>query len=171
MEFFLPGLFLFIVTLWVTMQIAPRMTPFIASILSIALLSYGVYHHYKLFAAEYRLSTWQEGLKVYSPAIMILAVILFILYGILFFFTKGQVPVPSMPNIALPSANSITGQFTDSMESMGNSMVNSMNNMISSNKTVNSLVHRVSNSLGANQPANRNKNKGNNVSRSFLETV
>ena len=171
MEFFLPGLFLFIVTIYMTMWMAPRVTPFVASLLSIGLLSYGVYHHYKLFAAEYRLSTWQEGLKVYSPAIMILAVILFILYGILFFFTKGQVPVPSMPNIALPSPNSITGQLTDSMESIGNSMVNSMNNIMPTNKTVNSLVNRVSNSIGVNQPPNRNKNKGNNVSRSFLETV
>lgn len=171
MEFFIPGLLLFIVTLMITMYVAPKATPFMASILSILFLSYGVYHHYKLFAAEYRLSTWQDGLKIYAPAIMILAVVLFILYGILAFFTSGKVPIPSLPNVSLPNANGIKNSITNSMESLGNSVVNSVNNITSfgngnGNRNNGSLLANLGNSLGMNQ----NKNK-NNVSRSFLETV
>lgn len=174
MEFFIPGLLLFLTALFVTYILAPKATPFMASIMSLAFLTYGVYHHHKLFAAEYRLSTWHEGLKVYAPAIMIFAVVLFIIYGILSFFTSGKVPVPALPNVSLPSTNSITGSLTDSMGSIGNSVVNSVNNTFSfmngsTNKTNGtSLVNSIGNSLGLNK--NKNK-KNNNVSRSFLETV
>ena len=172
MEFFLPGLLLFLVSIAVTAVLAPKATPLIASLLSIAFLTYGVYHHYRLFAAEYRLATWQEGLKLYAPAVMIMAVVLVILYGVLSFFTSGQVPIPSLPNVSLPSPNSITNSITSSMEGA----VNSMNNMLSlgannkSNRGNNSAS--LMNSLGLN--GNKN-NKGSNnkggVTRSFLETV
>jgi len=172
MEFFLPGLLLFLVSIAVTAVLAPKATPLIASLLSIAFLSYGVYHHHRLFAAEYRLATWQEGLKLYAPAVMIMAVVLVILYGVLSFFTSGQVPIPSLPNMSLPSPNSITNSITSSMEGA----VNSMNNMLSlgannkNNRGNNS--GSLMNSLGLN--GNKN-NKGSNnkggVTRSFLETV
>jgi len=165
MEFFIPGLCLFLLTLFITFQIAPKATPFMASILSIIFLVYGVYHHHKLFAAEYRLSTWQEGLKVYSPAIMIFAVVLFILYGILSFFTSGKVPVPSLPNVSLPSANSIKNSINNSMESIGNTVTNSMNNMTSLGNG-----NKNGNNNGSLFGNNQNKNKKNG-SRSFLETV
>jgi hypothetical protein len=172
MEFFIPGLFLFLVTLFITFHLAPKATPFMASILSIIFLSYGVYHHQKLFAAEYRLSTWQDGLKIYAPAIMILAIVIYIIYGILAFFTGGKVPIPSVLNVSLPSANSMKNSITNSMESLGNTVTNSLNNMASfnnGNKKGNngSLLENLGNSLGMNQ----NKNKKNNTSRSFLETV
>lgn len=174
MEFFLPGLFLFLLSLAVTFVIAPKATPAMASILALAFLTYGVYHHYKLFAPEYRLSTWQDGLKVYAPAVMILAVILFVLYGVLSFFTSGQVPIPALPNVAMPSPNSITNSLTHSMESLGNSMTNMVNNVTSlgnnnrsSTRNNNSLMTSIGNSLGMN----RNRKNGNNISRSFLETV
>ncbi len=171
MEFFLPGLFLFLVSIAVTALLAPKATPLIASLLSLAFLTYGVYHHHRLFAAEYRLATWQEGLKIYAPAVMIFAVVLVILYGVLSFFTSGQVPVPSLPNVSLPSANSITSTLTNSMENAVNSMNNALsfgNNKGNGNGNGNSLM----NSLGWN--GNKN-NKGTNnkggVTRSFLETV
>ena len=171
MEFFLPGLFLFLVSLAVTFMIAPKATPAMASILSLAFLTYGVYHHHKLFASEYRLSTWQEGLKIYAPAVMILAIILFVMYGVLSFFTSGQVPIPALPNVTLPSPNSITNSFSNSMNVIGNSMTNAVNNVVSlgNNKNGNSLLTNIGNSLGLNGSANK-KNR-NNVSRSFLETV
>ena len=163
MEFFIPGLFLFMVSLMVTFLIVPKATPMIVSILSVGFLSYGVYHHKKLFSAEYRQSTWQDGLKIYAPAIMILAVLLFILYGILSFFTSGQVPIPSLPNIALPSANSITSSLTNSMEYIGNSVNNTLNTVMSVDN-VNKSSNRSSNK------GNKGSN-GNNISRSILETV
>jgi len=170
MEFFLPGLFLFLVSIAITALLAPKATPLIASFLSLAFLTYGVYHHHRLFAAEYRLATWQEGLKLYAPAVMIFAVVLVILYGVLSFFTSGQVPIPSLPSVSLPSANSLTNTITNSMETA----VNSMNNALSfkGNGNGNGNGNSLMNSLGWN--GNKN-NKGSNnkggVTRSFLETV
>jgi hypothetical protein len=177
MEFFLPGLFLFLTSIAITAVLAPKATPLMASLLSIAFLTYGVYHHYRLFAAEYRLATWQEGLKLYAPAVMIIGVILVVLYGVLSFFTSGQVPVPSLPNVSLPSANSLTSTITNSMETA----VNSMNNMLSlgnngngNNKRNNtSLMNSLGNSLGLNGNKGNKGSNGNKggITRSFLETV
>ena len=65
----------------VSFAVAPNLSPIILAVLSIALLVFGVYHHYNMFASEYRLSTWQESLKIYAPAIMIGAIIIFIIYS------------------------------------------------------------------------------------------
>jgi predicted PurR-regulated permease PerM len=166
MEFFIPGLLFFIVSIGITFMIAPKATPIMAAILSIIFLTYGVYQHYKLFAYEYRLSTWQDGLRIYAPAIMLLAVILYIIYGILAFFTGGVVPVPSIPNVSLPTMNNVTSQITNSINNVSNSITSTANNVMSFNNKGNSLANSLANSLGLN-----NKNKKNNLSRSFLETV
>lgn len=175
MEFFLPGLFLFLISIVITALIAPKATPMIASVLSILFLTYGVYHHYKLFASEYRLATWQEGLKLYAPAVMILAVILVVVYGVLSFFTSGQVPIPSLPNVSLPSPNSLTSSLTNSVNSLTNSMNNALSFGNGNKANDNSLMNTLGNSLGLNGKSNKgngnsNKNKGG-ITRSFLETV
>lgn len=157
MEFFLPGLLIFIVAIGIVFVIVPKATPMIAAIFAIVFLVYGVYDHHRLFASEYHLSTWQEQIKIYSPAIMIIAIILFIIYSMLSFFTSGSVPIPSMPNITLPSVNSITNSIVESV----NSATNSMNNV---------SLNLFSNKNKGNNANNRGNNKGN-VSKSFLETI
>jgi hypothetical protein len=173
MEFFIPGLLLFLVSIGITFVIAPRATPLIAAILSIIFLTYGVYQHYRLFAYEYRLSTWQDGLKIYSPAIMLFAIILYIIYGILSFFTGGIVPVVSVPNVNLPTMNDVTSTISNSLNNVSSSISNTANNVLSLNNNKgnnkgNSVVNSIATSLGLNK--NKNKNNGN-LSRSFLETV
>lgn len=173
MEFFIPGLLLFLVSIVISFILAPRFTPLVVALLSIGFLSYGVYDHYKMFAAEYRLSTWQNSLKIYAPAIMIAAIIIFIIYSILAFFTKGAVPVPPIPNVTEPNDNSATSQIVNSLNKVGSlftnnkntNVINNVNNQINNvNKNRTSLL-----SLGNNNEENNNKK--NNVSRSFLETI
>ena len=170
MEFFIPSLLLFLVSIGITFTIAPRFTPLVVAILSIGFLTLGVYQHYKMFASEYRLSTWQQGLKIYAPALMIGAIIIFIIYAILAFFTKGSVPVPSIPNITGPSENSATNQVVESLNKIGNVFTNTTTNVI--NK-VNNTINKVNNSGANNNKGNGNTNKknNNNLSRSFLETI
>lgn len=170
MEFFVPSLFVFVLSLVVTFLIAPRMTPLVASVLAIALLTYGVYDHYRMFAVEYRLSTWQDGLQMYSPAIMIGAILLFIIYGILAFFTSGKVPIP---NINLPNTNTIANMNLPNMNTLTNNVVNTVNDAVNTTanmfgnmgNTVGNALNTATNSLGL---GGNNHNKG---SRSFLETV
>lgn len=177
MEFFIPSLLLFLVSIGITFAIAPRFTPLVVAILSIVFLTFGVYQHYKMFASEYRLSTWQQGLKVYAPALMIGAIIIFIIYAILAFFTKGAVPIPPIPNITGPSENSATNQVMESLNKIGNVLTNTTNTVI--NK-VNNTINKVNNTTASNNTASKNNNKtngntnkknGNNLSRSFLETI
>jgi hypothetical protein len=170
MELFIPGLLLFLVSIAVSFAIAPRFTPLIVALLSLGFLTYGVYNHYKMFAAEYRLSTWQESLKLYAPAIMIGAIILFIIYAILAFFTKGAVPVPPLPNLSAPNENTTTNSVVNSLNQIGNTLTNNRNtNVINNvNNQINNVNKNRNNVLGLNN--NQNK-KNNNLSRSFLETI
>ena len=138
--------------------------------LSIIFLTYGVYDHYKMFASEYRLSTWQQSLKVYAPAIMIIAIIIFIIYAILALFTKGSVPVPLVPNISEPNENSATNQIIQSLNKLGNAITNNNTNVINQvNNQIDNVNKNRNNILGVNN-TNKNKNK-NNLRRSFLETI
>lgn len=157
MEFFIPGLLLFLVAIAVSGWLAPKATPMVAAILSIVFLMYGINDHYRLFASEYRLSTWQQSLVVYAPFLMIGAIILFIIYGILGFFTSASVPVPNMPSIMPNSGNNKGNGIMDSLNRVGNNLFNNKGN---NNKGI-------ANSLGF---GNNNK-KNNGTSRSFLETI
>jgi predicted PurR-regulated permease PerM len=173
MEFFIPSLLLFLLAIGITFVIAPRFTPLVAALLSIGFLTFGVYQHYKMFASEYRLSTWQQGLKVYAPALMIAAIIIFIIYAILAFFTKGSVPVPSIPNITEPNNNTVTNQVIQSLNKVGNMVNNKANDVIENiNNTINNVNKNRTNLLGTNNSnGNTNKKNNGNLSRSFLETI
>lgn len=181
MEFFIPGLLLFLVSIIITAIIAPTATPMITAILSILFLTYGIYDHYQLFASEYRLSTWQDGIKIYAPFLMIGAIIIFSITGMFAFFTKGEVPVPSIPNI--PAMSNATAAITN----VGNKLVNNVSNM--ANTVSNTVTKTVNNMMptGNNKPKtngllpnlvrpnaakpNAPKPNANRVSPSLFETV
>ena len=165
MEFFVPGLLFFIVTVLFTFYIAPKATPMIAAILSLVFLTYGVYDHYRMFASEYHSSTWQEPLLLlYSPAVMITVLILYVLYGMSALFTKGQVPIPAMPEMPeMPSVNNALNNVTDSLSNAANSVANAANDMM------NNVFNSGNNGTNSNR---RNDNKNaSNMSRSFVESV
>ena len=155
MEFFIPGLLFFILTVLLTFYLAPKATPMMAAVLSLVFLTYGVYDHYRLFASEYRSSTWQEPLLLlYSPAVMITILILYVLYGMMTLFTKGQVPVPAMPEI--PTMQNTLNNVTESLSNAANAIANTANNVMND---VTNTNHR------------KNRNNTANMSRSFVESV
>lgn len=156
MEFFIPGLLLFLLFIGIAFSVVPKATPMIAAILSIIFLIYGVREHSQLFASEYRLSTWQDGLKMYAPAIMIMIIIIFVIYSILAFFTGGSVPVPSMPNVELPTMNSLTNSINDAK----NTIVNGLNGNNTLGPVTNNNVNENLTNRGNN--GNNNGNNGNN---------
>jgi hypothetical protein len=164
MEFFVPGLLFFIVTVLFTFYIAPKATPMIAAILSLVFLTYGVYDHYRMFASEYRSSTWQEPLLLlYSPAVMITILILYVLYGMSALFSKGQVPVPVMPST--PNMQNALNNVTESLSHAANSIANTANNMM------NNVLHNGNNNgTNSNRRPTNDKN-ASNMSRSFVESV
>jgi hypothetical protein len=148
MEFFIPGLLIFLVAIAIAVVVVPQTTPVIAAVLSILFLTYGVYDHYLLFAPEYRLSTWQDGIKIYAPFIMLAGIILFIIYFIFAFFTGGEVPVPKMEMPAMPEMPTFNG-----IKNAANNAVNTVN--------------------GTNKKPNdaKSANTNNTMSRSLFETI
>lgn len=151
MEFFIPGLLIFLVAIAIAVIVVPQMTPMIAAVLSILFLAYGVYDHYLLFAPEYRLSTWQDGIKIYAPFIMLAGIILFVIYFIFAFFTGGEVPVPKVEMPAMPEMPEMP---------TFNAIKNRMNNAV--------------NNIGNNtskRSENTRSNTNNTMSRSLFETI
>ena len=165
MEFFIPSILLFLLAIGLTFVISPRMTPLVVAVLSIGLLSFGVYSHYSMFKAEYRLSTWQESLKIYAPAVMIAAICIFIIYSILSFFSKGSVPVPITPNVTEAPANTATNKVTETINQATESIGNVLNDI---KESIPGLNNKSNNNKGNNKSNNKNNNQ---LTRSFLETL
>ena len=170
MEFFLPGVLIFLSAIAVTYLIVPHFTPIYYDMLYI-ILTFGVYHHQQLFATEYRLSTWQEGLKIYAPAVMIVAICLFIIYSIIAFFTGVKVPVPNIPAIEMPQVNTITNSLMNVYNNAEDAVENMKNDVSDS---IDKITNNVANNTNkANKPNNKNKPPGGNngLTRSALEVI
>jgi predicted PurR-regulated permease PerM len=169
MEFFIPGLLLFLLFLLIAFFLVPKATPMITAILSIIFLTYGVHEHYRLFATEYRLSTWQDSLKIYAPALMIAAIIVFIIYFMLSLFTGGSVPVPSMPNIEIPTMEDITTNISNTFNNATNAISNGLNFNTNTNRNNNKLMNTL---MGNNNTKTNNfKNNNSEFRKSILEAL
>ena len=175
MEFFIPGLSIFLLAVVITFAFSPKATPMIAAIFALLFLTYGVYDHYRMFLPEYRLSTWQQSVPNYLPFIMIGAIILYVIFFMVSFFTGGSVPVPSVPSVEIPEMPTLantTNQLSKSLNTAVNSITNSANDLMESTANAgssfyNSLNNSLNNSFGLNNSTKRN----GNMSRSFLETL
>ena len=174
MEFFIPGLSIFLLAVVCAVVFAPKATPMVAAILSLLFLTYGVYDHYRMFVPEYRLSTWQQTFSTYSPFIMIGAIILYVIFSMISFFTGGTVPVPILPSMEIPEMPAVTNttnQLSKSLNTAVNSISNSANDLMESTaNTGNSLLNSLNNSFNNSLGRNNNKRNGN-LSRSALETL
>ena len=153
MQLFLPSILISILAILVVILLIPKFSPLIIVIIAAILLYVATTQHLNMFWDEYRQSTWQESLKLFAPGIMIAAVVIFVLYGILSFFSTGVVPIPSLPSIELPNASTATNPVTAAINTAMN--------------TVNDIANTASNAvnnLGNNNNVKRN-NQNNNGTR------
>jgi hypothetical protein len=166
MELFLPSILVFLIAAGVVIALLPRFSPLIIVSLAIALLFFGTYHHFQVFWNEYRQSTWQDTLKIFAPTLILIAIFVYLLFVILSFFTGGAVPVPPMPNVQMPSAETATNAVTAAIN-QGLNVANNIGSTI--NNSVNNIV---SNTNGAgNRARNGNGNANEGPTRSFLATI
>lgn len=178
MEFFLPSLIILILAGITSFALIPRLSPIVILVLSLALLSFGMYHHYKLFAAEYRQSTWQEQLKFYGPGIAIGGLVIFILIFVVSLFSKGEVPVPNMPTVTPAStANNITTPLStvfNTVTNAANSVINSASDITDTiSNTATNAFNKVTNTVN-NTLKNTRNNAGvaaGNIRPSFFNKV
>lgn len=168
MELFLPSLFVFLLAAVVVIVVVPRFSPLIIVSLAIALLVAGTYHHFEVFWNEYRQSTWQDTLKIFAPTLILIAIFVYLLFVILSFFTGGSVPVPSMPNVQMPDAETATNALTAGLNRSISAVTDLTNNISNS---VNNVIGNNGRNANGNGNANRNRNRNEGPTRSFLATI
>lgn len=160
MEFFVPSLVIFLIIAVAVVAVIPRMSPLILVIMASIMLAFGIYTHYNTFAAEYKESTFFDNFKTYAPGIMIATIIVFLLFAIASFFTKGTVPIPSIPIPAiLPPANTATNTLTSTI----NNSINNKSDISNTNTSTNANIN-LFNGTSRNSQANANQyttNKNN----------
>lgn len=151
MEIFLPSVMILAVAGIVVFTILPRFGPMILLVLSLALLMFGLYHHWSIFANEYRLSTWQDNLKAYGPGVTIAVMIIFLMIFILTYFGKsGAVPTPNMP-----AASEIMSNVNTAVNTALNNTANSINNAF--NNTIRNVNSAYNNLVNTGNVRNKNR--------------
>lgn len=173
MELYLPSLAVFFFVMIVVFTVLPKMSPLIMAGLSLILLVAGIYNHWQTFSTEYRLSTWQDTLKFYAPGVFIGVVILFVIYGIFAAFTGGEVPIPSLPNVTLPPADTATNVITSTINTGTSAVVDAASTVAN---TTSAATNAVANAASAATNAIANAatsvaNNTKNLTRSFLEVI
>lgn len=149
MEFFLPSLLVILIGTLIAFFIVPKFSPFILAILSVALLAFGIYHHYKLFGYEYKYSTWLDQFKPYAGIVMIGLIVLISVFYLIGLFGAGKPAAPAINNAVmenLPSAESATNMFTEGINNtmrVVNNMINGKNN---GKKNNGGLIENITNS-------------------------
>jgi hypothetical protein len=178
MEFFLPSLFVFLLTIIVAFAIIPNFSPTILVIFALVLLVAGTYYHITMFKTEYELSTWQEKLKLFGPGIVIVITIIFMLFSIYSFFSGGEVPVPAIPTPPKENANTATNILTKSLNNAGE-MLGDVTESIK--ETATNIINTATNNKNTNKNKNKENQKektnkaneylNNGLRRSFLEVL
>ncbi len=149
MEFFLPSLLVILVGTLIAFFIVPKFSPFILAILSVALLAFGIYHHYKLFGYEYKYSTWLDQFKPYAGIVMIGLIVLISVFYLIGLFGAGKPAAPAINNAVmenLPSAESATNMLTEGINNTMRAMNNMINGKNNGKKNNGGLIENITNS-------------------------
>jgi hypothetical protein len=165
MEFFLPSILFLLIAAAIVFFVIPRFGPLVLAIVSLVLLTIGMYNHYTLFQNEYRASTWQLGLVAFAPYIMIGVVIVMIILYLTYLLPSGA--TSSAPNVKantinLPPPETATNVITEGVNNairaaapVANIKVNTTNqpNTLNNNNNINNISNNNNNGRG-----NRNRN-------------
>lgn len=149
MEFFLPSLLVILIGTLIAFFIIPKFSPFILAILSVALLAFGIYHHYQLFSYEYKYSTWLDQFKPYAGMVMIGLIVLISIFYFIGLFSTGKASPPAINNSImenLPSANTATNVLTEGINNTIRAVNNVINGRNNGKKNNGGLMENITNS-------------------------
>ena len=169
MEFFLPSILFLLISAAIVFFVIPRFGPLVLAVVSLILLTIGMYNHYTLFQNEYRASTWQLGLVAFAPYIMIGVVIVMIILYLTYLLPSGatsSVPNVKTNTINLPPPETATNVITEGVNNairaaapVANIKINTTNqpNALNNNNNNNNNINNNNNGNG-NGRGNRNRN-------------
>lgn len=177
MELFLPSLFIFLLVGGIVVALVPRFSPLIITIIALIFLVLGTYHHFSMFWTEYKLSTWQDQIKLVAPGVFIAAIFIYILFAIGTFFTGGEVPVPAVPvPTEMPTAtgvtNTIAGAFNTAVNTVKNTVANVTGANTNAGKAANNkggILNTIGNAIG--NASTNVVNKVNDVANTIRENM
>jgi len=162
MELFLPSILILLLAVIVVMVLIPQFSPIIIVTLAIVLLVAGMYNHFSMFWNEYQQSTWQRSLTTFAPGILIVAIFVYLFFAIGSFFTGGSVPVPVLPEMSIPSADSATNALTSSI----NDTMNAAKDLFGMNEAKKEPKKETKNEpKNETKSNNESRNESNNESR------
>ena len=154
MEFFLPGILFVLIAAIIAFFVIPRFSPVILALISIGLLIFALYDHFRIFSYEYAYSTWQEQLKGYAPYVMVGALLVSIIFYFMYIFGGGR-PAAANNSIVnaienMPNANTATTPLTEVI----NNTLKAVNNVVTGNGAAKNngaagpgLLEKVNNSI------------------------
>jgi len=148
MELFLPGLLVLLISAIFVFMILPRMGTVVLAVVCALSLVAVLLHHYNMFASEYRLSTWQNGLAAYAPLVVLGFAILIITAVVISLFTgKSVVETIQAPIEKLQSGIAESIQAMPSAVSATNPVTSTINTAIKNNSKslIPTLGYRASN--------------------------
>ena len=169
MEFFLPSILFLLISAAIVFFVIPRFGPLVLAIVSLVLLTIGMYNHYTLFQNEYRASTWQLGLVAFAPYIMIGVVIIMIIMYLTYLLPSGansSTANVKTNTINLPPPETATNVITEGVNNairaaapVANIKVNTTNqpNVLNNNNNINNNNNNNGNGNG-NGRGNKNRN-------------
>jgi len=147
MELFLPGLLVLIISALFVFMVLPKMGNVVLSVVCGLSLVAVLLHHYNVFAPEYRLSTWQNGLAAYTPFIvMFFAVLIIIGVAVSLFTGKSVTETLQAPIETIQSGISASVQAMPAASTATNPVTSAINTSIKNNKSlIPALGYRASN--------------------------
>jgi hypothetical protein len=148
MELFLPGLLVLLISALFIFMVLPRMGTVVLGVVCGLALAGVLGHHYSMFASEYRLSTWQNGLAAYAPMILLGFAILIIISVAMSLFTGNPVTdILEAPIQVLQSGIAASIQAMPSAASATNPVTSAVNVAIKNNakSLIPTLGYRASN--------------------------
>lgn len=128
-------------------MVLPRMGTVVLAVACGLTLVAVLLHHYNMFASEYRLSTWQNGLAAYAPLIILAFAIIIVIGVAVSLFTGNsvaetiQAPIETIQSGITASLNAMPSAVTAT-----NPVTSAVNSAIKNNKSlIPTLGYRASN--------------------------
>ena len=169
MEFFLPSILFLLISAAIVFFVIPRFGPLVLAVVSLVLLTIGMYNHYTLFQNEYKASTWQLGLVAFAPYIMIGVVIVMIILYLTYLLPSGansSVPNVKANTINLPPPETATNVITEGVNNairaaapVANIKVNTTNQPNILNNNNNNNMNNINNNGNGNGNGRGNRNR------------
>ena len=95
MDFLVPSLFILLLAGFMVKFLIPRVSLFTIFVITVVLLLFTLYSHYKMFGYQYTSNSWRDSIKVYAPTILIVVIVIGTIVSFANLFTGVKFRIPN----------------------------------------------------------------------------